>query len=90
MPAYGFFEHLPEIDAAALAIMASAAMAAAKPTQGRNVRRWLPWCASVSHVNWKTTVPSETVGRAAPRLLAFLAIQSRATRTLSSVPVLSW
>ena len=45
---------------------------------------------SASHFNWKTTVPSETVGRAVPRLLAFLAIQSRATRMLSSVPALSW
>jgi hypothetical protein len=35
-------------------------------------------------------VPSETVGRAVPRLLAFLAIQSRAARMLSSVPALSY
>ena len=42
------------------------------------------------HFKWKTTVPSETVGRAVPRLAAFLLIQSRATRMLSSVPALSW
>jgi molybdate transport system regulatory protein len=32
----------------------------------------LLWCASASHFNWKTTVPSDTVGRAVPSLLAFL------------------
>ena len=55
----------------------------------RSGARW-PWCASASHFNWNTTAPSEAVGRAVPRLLAFLAIQSRATRMLSSVPALSW
>jgi hypothetical protein len=58
----------------------------AERTSAATVMRYAP----ASHFNWKTTVPSETVGRAVPRLLAFLAIQSRATRMLSSVPVLSW
>ena len=43
-----------------------------------------------SYGSLKATVPSDTVGRAMPRLPAFLAIQSRATRMLSSVPALSW
>ena len=34
--------------------------------------------------------PSEMAGGVAPRLAAFFAIHSRATRTLSSVPALSW
>src|SRR5262245_46251468 len=43
----------------------------------------------VTHFKCNITVPSETVGAATPVLLAFLAIQSRATRMLSSVPALS-
>jgi len=42
-----------------------------------------------THFKCNITVPSETVGAATPVLLAFLAIQSRATRMLSSVPALS-
>ena len=46
-------------------------------------------CAS-THFNWRMTVPSETVGAATPVLPAFLPTHSRATRTLSSAPALSW
>ena len=42
-----------------------------------------------SHFNCRMTVPSEIVGAAAPVLPAFLLIQSRASRVLSSVPALS-
>jgi hypothetical protein len=51
------------------------------------------YCGAVrpaSHFNCRMTVPSEMVGAAAPVLPAFLLIQSRATRMLSSVPALSW
>ena len=40
-------------------------------------------------VTCRITVPSEMFGGETPVLAAFLAIQSRATRTLSSVPALS-
>ena len=66
--------------------------AAIRPVNSAKKRKCRPlrWCASASHCSLKTTMPSETVGRAMPRFPAFLAIQSRATRMLSSVPALSW
>jgi hypothetical protein len=50
----------------------------------RSCRNW-----RLAHFTYSMTVPSETVGAAAPILPAFLAIQSRAARVLSSVPALS-
>src|SRR6516165_2395742 len=49
----------------------------------------LPELSRLAHFTYSMTVPSETAGAAAQTLLAFLAIQSRAARVLSSVPALS-
>ena len=46
-------------------------------------------CLRLIHFKCRITAPSETVGDGAPAALAFLLIQSRATRTLSSAPALS-